>query len=181
MQSVGVAVVGRGKVALGNHLPGLKLAPAARVVGLYDADAQTLAEAGRQCEQCEQSTDWRMAMRNPGVEAVIVATPNFTHREIVLAAVAAKKHVLCEKPLALNFPAAREMYEAAEAARVRHMTAFTYRFVPAMRYTKYLVDSGAVGEPYHFRAQRFQDWGTRGLGWRQKLELAGSGELADML
>jgi predicted dehydrogenase len=61
------------------------------------------------------------------------------------------------------------------------MTAFTYRFVPAMRYISHLVASGAIGRPYHFRAQRFQDWGGRALGWRQVAKLAGSGELGDML
>jgi predicted dehydrogenase len=61
------------------------------------------------------------------------------------------------------------------------MTAFTYRFVPAMRYLKHLVSSGALGEIRHFRAQRFQDWGTRGLGWRQVKARAGTGELGDML
>jgi predicted dehydrogenase len=61
------------------------------------------------------------------------------------------------------------------------MTAFTYRFVPAMRHMKHLVDSGAIGTPYHFRAQRFQDWGERPLGWRQVRGLAGSGEMGDML
>ena len=53
------------------------------------------------------------------------------------------------------------MLDAAEAAGVRHMTAFTYRFVPAMRYMPHLVTTGAIGRPVHFRAQRFQDWGRR--------------------
>jgi predicted dehydrogenase len=61
------------------------------------------------------------------------------------------------------------------------MTAFTYRFVPAMRYIAHLVAQGAIGTPYHFRAQRFQDWFDRNLGWRQVKKLAGSGELGDML
>jgi predicted dehydrogenase len=61
------------------------------------------------------------------------------------------------------------------------MTAFTYRFVPAMRYTEHLVKSGAIGRPWHFRAQRFQDWVERNLGWRQLTRLAGTGELGDML
>ena len=73
------------------------------------------------------------------------------------------------------------MYRAAEAAGVRHMTAFTYRFVPAMRYMKHLVDAGDIGTPFHFRAQRFQDWGDRPMGWRQVKKLAGSGEMGDML
>jgi predicted dehydrogenase len=89
--------------------------------------------------------------------------------------------VLCEKPLALTHAESLEMLRAARAAGVRHMTAFTYRFVPAMRYISHLVAAGAIGTPYHFRAQRFQDWGGRALGWRQVRKLAGSGELGDML
>jgi predicted dehydrogenase len=61
------------------------------------------------------------------------------------------------------------------------MTAYTFRFVPAMRYLKHLVSSGALGRPVHFRAQRFQDWGRRFLGWRQQAARAGTGELGDML
>ncbi len=115
------------------------------------------------------------------MDAVIVATPNNTHKEIVLAAASAHKHVLCEKPLALNYADALEMYQAAEQAGIRHMTAFTYRFVPAMRYIKHLVDQGFVGRPLHFRANRLQDWGNRYLAWRQVEAVAGSGELGDML
>jgi predicted dehydrogenase len=88
---------------------------------------------------------------------------------------------LCEKPLALNHADAKAMAEAADQAGVRHMTAFTYRFVPAMHYLSHLVKRGDLGLPYHFRSCRLQDWGTRGLGWRQTRELAGTGELGDML
>jgi predicted dehydrogenase len=115
------------------------------------------------------------------VDAVVIATPNRSHHPIAMAAIAAGLHVLCEKPLALTLREAREMAEAADRAGVRHMTAFTYRFVPAMRYVKHLVSQGFVGEPWHFRAQRFQDWGRRALGWRQRLADAGSGEIGDML
>src|SRR5437764_15402415 len=73
------------------------------------------------------------------------------------------------------------MDRASERAGVRNMTAFTYRFVPAMRYLKHLVDRGELGELYHFRAQRFQDWCDRELGWRQIRALCGTGELGDML
>ena len=66
-------------------------------------------------------------------------------------------HVLCEKPLGMDYAESLKMLRAAERANVRHMTAFTYRFVPAMRYIAHLVAQGAIGTPYHFRAQRFQD------------------------
>ena len=112
--------------------------------------------------------------------AVVVATPNYTHHSLVLSAVKAGKHVLCEKPIAMNLAEAREMFEAAQSAGVRHMTAFTYRFVPAMQYLKYLVVRGDLGQPLHFRAQRFQDWHEHSLGWRQWRDTAATGELGDM-
>jgi predicted dehydrogenase len=127
------------------------------------------------------STRFEEVLKREDVHAVIIATPNFTHAPIALAAVAAGKHVLCEKPLALNQADARAMANAAEKAGVRHMTAFTYRFVPAMRYLSHLVARGDLGQPYHYRSCRLQDWGTRNLGWRQVKKLAGTGELGDML
>jgi predicted dehydrogenase len=100
---------------------------------------------------------------------------------MAIAAAEAKKHVLCEKPIAMSFDESRRMLDAATRAGVVHMTAFTYRFVPAMRYIAHLVKTGFIGQPYHFRAQRFQDWGDRNLAWRQVKKLAATGELGDML
>jgi predicted dehydrogenase len=88
---------------------------------------------------------------------------------------------LCEKPIAMNHAESVEMARAAEKAGVRHMTAFTYRFVPAMNYMAHLVKDGFIGQPYHFRSCRLQDWRTRAVGWRQVAKLAGTGELGDML
>ncbi|HEX8323851.1 MAG TPA: Gfo/Idh/MocA family oxidoreductase [Tepidisphaeraceae bacterium] len=181
MTKVGVAIVGVGQIALQNHLNGIALSPDAKVVALCDSDASALSAAGERTGIRLLFRDYHDAVRHPDVQAVVVATPNFTHADIVRAAIEAKRHVLCEKPLALTYEAAFDLYAHAERAGVRHMTAFTYRFVPAMRYMKHLVDQGAVGVPYHFRAQRFQDWQARPLGWRQVKRLAGSGEMGDML
>jgi predicted dehydrogenase len=126
-------------------------------------------------------TDWQDVLKHPGVDAVVIATPNFTHAPIALAAIAAGKHVMCEKPISMNLVEARTMLEAAQSKGVVNMTAFTYRFVPAMRWMTHLVKSGFIGQPYHFRAQRFQDWGDRNLAWRQVKKLAATGELGDML
>jgi len=81
----------------------------------------------------------------------------------------------------MNLAEARQMLEAAEKKDVRHMTAFTYRFVPAMRYMAHLAKTGAIGQPFHFRSCRLQDWGARHLGWRQIKKISGTGELGDML
>jgi predicted dehydrogenase len=181
MKTLGFAIVGCGGITLQNHLPGLALCPETRLTALCDCAPSTLDRARQQTGVKVGSTDYLEIVRRDDVDAVIIATPNHTHKEIALAAIAAGKHVLCEKPLALNGADARVMAEAAEAANVRHMTAFTYRFVPAMRYLAYLTKRGDLGEPYHYRSCRLQDWGTRGLGWRQVRALAGSGELGDML
>lgn len=179
--TIGVAIIGSGQIALANHLPGFALCPDTKIVALCDSNEATLANASRQTGITATYTDYREVLKRDDVNAVVIATPNFLHAPITKAAAAAGKHVLCEKPIALNLAEALEMVAACESAGVRHMTAFTYRFVPAMRYMHHLVTRGDIGKPYHFRAARFQDWADRNLGWRQVKKLAGSGELGDML
>ena len=181
MKQIGIAIVGCGGITLQNHLPGLALCPEAKVVALCDRDAATLERARQQAGVQVTSTKYEDIVKRDDVHGVIIATPNFAHSPIALAAIAAGKHVLCEKPLAMSHGEAKQMAEAADKAGVRHMTAFTYRFVPAMRYLAHLVKRGDLGQPYHYRSCRLQDWGTRNLGWRQVKKLAGTGELGDML
>jgi predicted dehydrogenase len=181
MKILGFAIVGCGGITLQNHLPGLALCPETRVTALCDSNPAILERARQQTGVQAVTEDYREVVGRDDVDAVIIATPNHTHKEIALAAIAAGKHVLCEKPLALNAADAAAMAAAASAANVRHMTAFTYRFVPAMRYLAHLIQRGDLGEIYHYRSCRLQDWGTRSLGWRQIRALAGSGELGDML
>jgi predicted dehydrogenase len=181
MSQIGIAIIGCGGITLQNHLPGLALCPDVKVVALCDTDLGCLERARQQTGVAVTATNYGDVLGREDVDAVIIATPNLTHLPIALAAIASGKHVLCEKPLALNALDARKMADAAEEAGVRHMTAFTYRFVPAMRYMSHLVASGDLGQPYHYRSCRLQDWGSRALGWRQLKKLSGTGELGDML
>ena len=181
MANIGVAIIGSGGIALANHLPGLALCPDTKVVAVCDSDAGTLERAKITTGVSVASTDWKEIVKRDDVQAVIICTPNHVHAPCALAAIAAGKHVLCEKPISMNTAQALEMWRAADKANVRHMTAFTYRFVPAMRYIAHLVQSGAIGTPYHFRVHRLQDWGVRYLGWRQLKEFAATGEMGDML
>jgi predicted dehydrogenase len=181
MSTIGVAIIGAGAIALANHVPGLKYCPDTRLVALCDTDPRILEAAGRQTGITALHAHHRDAIARDDVHAVIVTTPNFVHAPIVLDAVNAGRHVLCEKPLAMSHPESLRMLQAARRAGVRHMTAFTYRFVPAMAYMRHLVKKGVIGRPYHFRAQRFQDWGSRPVGWRQFAKYAGTGEMGDML
>src|SRR3954454_14246862 len=119
-QPLGIAIVGCGGVTLQNHLPGLALCPDTRVVALCDPNQQTLERAAREASVGITSTKYEEVIGRDDVSAVIIATPNVFHKPIALAAIAAGKHVLCEKPLAMNYADAREMAEAADAADVRH-------------------------------------------------------------
>ena len=181
MKTLGIAIVGCGGITLQNHLPGLALCAETRLVALCDTNPATLEAASRATGVTNLSTNYEDIVKRDDVHAVIIATPNVAHGPIAHAAIAAGKHVLCEKPIAMSYPEAKGMADAADAAGVRHMTAFTYRFVPAMRYLGHLIAQGELGEPYHYRSCRLQDWGTRPLGWRQVKALAATGELGDML
>jgi predicted dehydrogenase len=181
MSTLNIGIIGCGAIALQNHLPGLALCPDVKVTACCDADPATLERARQLTGATVTCADYAEIIRREDVHAVIIATPNFTHAPIAIEAVAHGKHVLCEKPMAMNHAEATAMADAAERAGVRHMTAFTYRFVPAMRYLAHRVRRGDLGQPYHYRSCRLQDWGTRGVGWRQVRKLAGTGELGDML
>ncbi len=177
---VRIAVVGAGAVTAFHHVPGIRLDPRAQLAAVCDSDAALVEKRMSEWGPVRGTTDADAICADPEIDAVIIATPNFTHRQLVLAAVAGGKHVMCEKPLGLSAAEVAEMTRAAQERGVVHMTAFTYRFAPSMRYLKHLVASGSLGEPRHFRSQRFLDWPETSWGWRQYRHLAGAGDLFDM-
>lgn len=175
-----IGIIGSGAVSDYHHVPGIRLDQRCQLVAACDTNP-TLLEQRRSDWQIDKLTTDPLALcRDPEVDAVIIATPNFTHQEIAVAAAKSGKHILCEKPLGLNATEVREMLDVAKAHGVVHMTAFTYRFAPAMRYLRHLVKSGELGEPRHFRSQRFLDWPETSWSWRQYQATAGAGDLFDM-
>ena len=179
-KTIRVALVGVGGVCAQVHYPGFSRIPGVEIVGICDPDASLREKRSREwgVQACFEDIDDLLREIKP--DAVVIATPNCTHKLLILKAFAAGSHVLCEKPLGMNLQETKEILEAAQKTNLRHMTAFTYRFVPAMNYLRYLVHSGTLGEIRHARFQRLQDWGERAIGWRQYFDQAGSGELGDM-
>jgi predicted dehydrogenase len=133
-------------------------------------------------------TDWKALIARDDIDAVDICTPNDTHAEISLAAAAAGKMILCEKPLSRNLAEGEKMVEAIESAGVNSTVWYNYRRLPAVSLAKQLIDSGKLGKIYHYRANFLQDWtisadlpqGGEGL-WRMDLEAAGSGVTGDLL
>jgi predicted dehydrogenase len=148
--------------------------------------AESVQAAADQWGWAETSTDWRSAVARDDIDVVDIVTPGQSHVEIALAALAAGKHVLCEKPLANTVAEAEAMAGAAELAATRGvfaMVGFTYRRVPAATLARDLVASGAVGEIRQVRAAYLQDWLVDPevpLAWRLQKHLAGSGALGDI-
>ena len=177
---VRIAVVGAGAVSDYHHVPAIRLDPRAELVAVCDASSELLDKRRGEWNVDKVTTDYAALCADPSVDALIVATPNFTHAPISLEAARHGKHVMCEKPLGVSADEARQMYGAARDAGIVHMTAFTYRFAPSMRYLRQLLHGGELGQPRHFRSQRFLDWPETSWGWRQYKKQAGAGDLYDM-
>ena len=173
---VRIGLVGAGGVARRVHLPGFKRCPGVEVVGCCDP----LQEAAESLGLPIADSDHEQFLARDNIDGVVVAVPNYLHREIALAALKAGKHVLCEKPLAMNAAEAAEMLSAAQSAGRVHMTAFTYGFAPAIQYLNHLVESGGLGEIRTVRAAYLMAFFGRLSGWRSSKKLAGSGVLADI-
>lgn len=128
---------------------------------MFNADSRVemAAICGRNRERAQEMadkygvkrvfTDYRKMIDEGELDAIVISSPDDLHLEMTTAAIEAGLHVLCEKPLALNTADARTMYEMAEARGVRHMTFFTWRWMPQIRYMRQLVEEGAVGRLYH--------------------------------
>ncbi|HBO42626.1 MAG TPA: oxidoreductase, partial [Planctomycetaceae bacterium] len=122
------------------------------------------------------------------IDLVDVCSPNFLHRDMVIAAAEAGKMIVCEKPLAMNAAEGREMVAAVEKAGVPNMVSFNYRRVPAIALFKQIIDEGRVGRPFHYHAVYNQDYtigadvpqGGMAL-WRLDSRVAGSGVTGDLL
>ena len=101
-------------------------------------------------------------LSNERVDAVIIASPNKQHYALAMTAIQHGLHILCEKPLAMSYTEAIQMAEAAERAGVKTMVPFTYRFMPASRYLKELIEQGYIGQPYHLNMRYYTGYARDG-------------------
>ncbi|MEH1167033.1 Gfo/Idh/MocA family oxidoreductase [Micromonospora sp. CPCC 205539] len=158
----------------------------ARMALICGRDTPKVADAADRLGWDAYTTDWRDLITRDDIDVVDICTPGDSHAEIALAALAAGKHVLCEKPLANTVAEARAMTAAADTARaagVRSMCGFNYRRVPAVTMMRQLVADGRLGVIRHVRATYLQDWIVDPqfpLVWRLQKDRAGSGALGDI-
>ncbi len=153
------------------------------LVAIAGRDPAGVGEAARRYGFARAVTDWRELVADPEVTLFDNAAPNNLHGEPTIAAAEAGMHVVCEKPLGRTADESHEIWKRVEAAGVKHLCAFNYRFVPAVRLARQLIEAGEIGEIHHFRGAYLQDWiadPATPVSWRLQAEEAGSGALGDI-
>jgi predicted dehydrogenase len=183
---LGYAFMGKAHTNGYKKIPYMMYPPPAvpRLVAICGRDGSRVAEAACRYGYESAYTNWREMLADDRVQLFDNGGPNSVHAEPCIVAAGAGKHVICEKPLARTAEEAWGMLDAVEKAGVKHTVAFNYRFVPAIRQARYLVESGELGRIYHWRAVYLQSWLLPHQGtprpWRLSKEEAGSGALGDL-
>lgn len=154
-----------------------------RLHTVCDMNASTAEALATQYGWQNTESSWEELVQRDDIDLIDICTSNKTHKPIAVAAAKNGKHIICEKPIAMSADEAKAMYEAAEEAGVRHMTAFNYRRVPAIVLAKKMIDDGKIGKIYHFNAVYYQDWlvdPNFPYVWRHDVKEGGSGAHGDM-
>lgn len=176
-----VGVIGTSWWADAMYLPSLKGVDAAEVVACCGRDRERAQAFAARWDIPHVYTNWEHLLEEAPLDAVIITTPNHTHHDMTLRAVEQGLHVLCEKPLGLNYGEARRMTEAAAAHSRVTMTPFTYSFVPMTQRIKGLLEEGYLGQPYHLNFRYFANFARDpGYFWRFDPRYSGSGVLGDI-
>jgi predicted dehydrogenase len=190
MKKLNVGLIGAGFMGKAHSLAYMAMpmffwpAPALPVrKTIVDVSDSIAAEAAQRFGFEKSTSDWRSVVEDPEIDIIDIATPNHLHAEIAIAAAAAGKHIISEKPLARNGEEAKTMYDAVKNAGIVHMVAFNYRRTPAVALAKKYIDEGAIGDILNFRGTYLQDWSADPdgpLSWRFQKSIAGSGSLGDI-
>ena len=171
---VRIGLVGAGAIMHLSHAPTIARSGTATLAGVFDTDTKRAAElAGHYGARVYDRLEALVEAQD--VDAVIVATPNRNHPEGVLAAASAGKHVLCEKPLAIDVASAQAMVEACAAAKVVLQVGFNQRFWGQVQIAKALLESGLIGKVNGFRSIYSEKSTAYPAATRYRYDLAQSG------
>ncbi len=157
--------------------------PSPRLELLCDTPVSQAQKMADQFGFARATNNWRELVNDERVDIVSITTPNHLHHEMALAAIAAKKHVYCEKPLSLTLEQAEQMAVAALGAGVKTMVGYNYLKNPAFIHAQHLIKDGAIGEIVHFRGWVDEDYQADpdlAWSWRAKIADAGLGALGDL-
>lgn len=175
-QPVGIAIIGTG-IGASIHLPVFRQIDGADVVAICSRRLDRARELGTRHHIGIVSDDFREVAEHPSVHAVVIATPPYLHHTVAIAALEARKHVLCEKPMARNLAEARDMVNLGRNAGVQTVLNHEYRYMPARRHVKTLIEEGYIGAPQSASMVVFRsslaDPNDRPFSWLMERDKAG--------
>ncbi len=182
MKTIGIGIIGSGGIAQGAHMPGYQAleGDGVKIVAVADANPATAKAAAEKFGVPHQFADYRDMLKLEAVDAVSVCTPNFLHKQPTIDALNAGKHVLVEKPLAMNAQEGAEMVAAAKKSGKKLQVGFMTRFSGQAQALKRFIDAGDMGEIYYARAQALRRRGIPGWGVFIEKDKQGGGPLIDI-
>lgn len=180
-RTVKVGIVGTSWWADSMHLPALQHHPHAELVAICGRNLDNAQMIADRWAIPRVYTDWEKMIADGSLDALIVSTANDTHYPISMKAMQAGLHVLCEKPIALTYPQAREMADFAAQNNIKTLVPFTYSYMPTTRYLKELIEDGYIGKPYHLNLRYYTGYARRGeYQWRFDKGISGGGVVGDL-
>lgn len=189
MSDIGVGLIGTGfmgkahALAYGSVRAVMGDVPGVRRVALAETPLDKAQAIAAQFGFDRATDDWRDMLSDPAIQIISITTPNGMHRDMALAALAAGKHVWCEKPMALTLDDARDMATAAQASGRKTQLGYNYTANPAYTHACRLVAAGEIGRVVHLRGWVDEDYQadpTLPWSWRATLKDAGLGALGDI-
>jgi len=180
LRTLKVGIIGCGGIAQGAHMPGYKKLPNVEMVACCDIDEKKAKEAADKFGIGKVFTDYKQLLKIKEIEAVSVCTPNIAHKEPTLAALRAGKHVLVEKPMAMNATEASAMVAAARKHGRKLMVGLNNRWRADVQALKRFIDAGEMGEIYFAKAQCLRRRGIPGWGVFTQKDKQGGGPLVDL-
>jgi predicted dehydrogenase len=175
-----VGIIGSGDIAELAHIPGYKALDNVEIVAVCDIREERVKEIATKFDIPKTFTSYEEMLKMEEIDLVSVCTPNNMHKPPTVAALKAGKHVLCEKPMALNYQEGLEMIEAAKSAGKRLMVGFNNRYRPEAQAIKRYAEAGRLGEMYYARSQALRRRGIPSWGNFIEKKIAGGGPLIDI-
>lgn len=180
-KKLGIGIIGSGGIAQNAHMPGYAAVPElCEIVAVADANPETAQKAAEKFNVKNVFDDYKKLLEMDEIDAVSVCTPNYLHLEPTLLAFQAGKHVLCEKPIAMNGDEARQMVDAGRAAGKKFQVGYNNRFAPGSQMLKRYIEAGELGDIYYARAQALRRRGIPGWGVFIDKSKQGGGPLIDI-
>ncbi|MBQ2774735.1 MAG: Gfo/Idh/MocA family oxidoreductase [Clostridia bacterium] len=182
MEKLKIGIIGIGGIAKGSHIPAYIMQKNAEIVAVCDIIEERARRAKEKCfKNAKVYTDYKELLKDPDIQAVDICTPNYLHSIIAVDAMEAGKHVLCEKPDAVNPQEAAKMKEASERTGKKLMVIRNNRFIVSSQEAKKIAEDGGFGEIYAARCGWIRRRGIPGKGgWFTTKELSGGGPLIDL-